>query len=32
MTLDLAYVGNKGTHLITYYNYNRQQYATPHAA
>ena len=26
MTFSLAYVGDKGTHLITYYNYNRQQY------
>jgi hypothetical protein len=25
-TLSLAYVGDKGTHLTTYYNYNRQQY------
>ncbi len=29
MTLSLAYVGDKGTHLITYYNYNRQQYGDP---
>ena len=29
MTLDVAYVGNKGTHLVTYYDYNRQQYGTP---
>ncbi len=27
MTLTMAYVGDKGTHLTTYYNYNRQQYA-----
>ena len=26
MSWSLAYVGNKGTHLTTYYNYNRQQY------
>ena len=26
MTLSLAYVGDKGTHLVTYYNYNRQIY------
>ncbi len=25
-TLSLAYVGDKSTHLVTYYNYNRQQY------
>jgi Carboxypeptidase regulatory-like domain/TonB-dependent Receptor Plug Domain len=24
--LSLAYVGDKGTHLVTYFNYNRQQY------
>ncbi len=29
MTFDLAYVGNKGTHLVTYYDYNRQQYNEP---
>ena len=27
MTFTMAYVGDKGTHLTTYYNYNRQQYA-----
>ena len=27
MTFSMAYVGDKGTHLTTYYNYNRQQYA-----
>ncbi len=26
MTFTMAYVGDKGTHLTTYYNYNRQQY------
>jgi Carboxypeptidase regulatory-like domain len=26
-TFTMAYVGDKGTHLTTYYNYNRQQYA-----
>jgi hypothetical protein len=26
MTLSVAYVGDKGTHLVTYYNYNRQVY------
>ncbi len=26
MTLSMAYVGDKGTHLVTYYNYNRQVY------
>jgi Carboxypeptidase regulatory-like domain len=29
MSFSLAYVGNKGTHLTTYYNYNRQQYNDP---
>ena len=29
MSWSLAYVGNKGTHLTTYYNYNRQQYNDP---
>ena len=29
MTLSLAYVGDKGTHLVTYYNYNRQYYNSP---
>jgi hypothetical protein len=28
MTLSLAYVGTKGTHLTTYFNYNRQIYDT----
>ncbi len=28
MTFNVAYVGNKGTHLVTYYDYNRQQYNT----
>ncbi len=27
--LSLAYVGDKGTHLTTYYNYNRQAYNSP---
>ncbi len=27
-SFSLAYVGNKGTHLTTYYDYNRQQYNT----
>ena len=26
MTFSMAYVGDKGTHLVTYYNYNRQVY------
>ena len=26
MTFSMAYVGDKGTHLVTYYNYNRQIY------
>ena len=26
MTLSMAYVGDKGTHMVTYYNYNRQNY------
>ena len=25
-SLSVAYVGDKGTHLVTYFNYNRQQY------
>ncbi|HUO60244.1 MAG TPA: TonB-dependent receptor, partial [Candidatus Acidoferrales bacterium] len=29
MSFSLAYVGNKGTHLVTYYDYNRQQYQEP---
>jgi hypothetical protein len=29
MTLSLAYVGTKGTHLTTYYDYNRQVYDAP---
>jgi outer membrane receptor protein involved in Fe transport len=29
MTASVAYVGNKGTHLVTYYNYNRQYYNSP---
>ena len=29
MTFNLAYVGNKGTHLVTYYDYNRLQYNAP---
>ena len=29
MTFNLAYVGNKGTHLVTYYDYNRLQYGSP---
>jgi hypothetical protein len=28
-TFSLAYVGNKGSHLVTYYDYNRQQYEQP---
>lgn len=29
MTLSLAYVGDKGTHMVTYYDYNRQAYNSP---
>lgn len=29
MVATLAYVGTKGTHLTTYYNYNRQEYNLP---
>ena len=29
MTMSMAYVGDKGTHLVTYYNYNRQYYNAP---
>ncbi len=29
MVLSIAYVGTKGTHLTTYYNYNRQAYDSP---
>jgi hypothetical protein len=29
MTFNLAYVANKGTHLVTYYDYNRLQYNAP---
>ena len=29
IVMDLAYVGTKGTHLTTYYNYNRQYYDSP---
>jgi outer membrane receptor protein involved in Fe transport len=28
-TFSMAYVGDKGTHLVTYYNYNRQAYGAP---
>jgi len=28
-SFSLAYVGDKGTHLVTYFNYNRQVYAVP---
>lgn len=28
MTFSMTYVGTKGTHLVTYYNYNRQEYNT----
>ncbi|MDR3746757.1 MAG: TonB-dependent receptor [Acidobacteriota bacterium] len=29
VSMSLAYVGTKGTHLVTYYNYNRQYYNSP---
>ncbi len=29
IVMDIAYVGSKGTHLTTYYNYNRQYYDSP---
>jgi Carboxypeptidase regulatory-like domain len=29
IVMSLAYVGTKGTHLTTYYNYNRQYYNSP---
>jgi hypothetical protein len=29
MSMSLAYVGDKGTHLTTYYDYNRQYYDSP---
>jgi len=29
LVMSLAYVGTKGTHLVTYYNYNRQYYDSP---